>query len=75
VTSTAVEVKVEQSTEELAEEETYDQRAPHSIQADPTSIFSAYGGGRAVDIIPQRPITEADAYQQDIHSFPDKATQ
>jgi len=53
------------------EEETEDQKAMRAILAGADGVVQ---DGPVVDIIPQRPISETDAYRQDVQEFPDEAT-
>jgi hypothetical protein len=61
-------VKVESADEE---EETEDQKAMRAILAGTDGIVQ---DGPIVDMIPQRPVSETDAFRQDVQDFPDEAT-
>jgi hypothetical protein len=63
--------------EEEEEEETEDQKAMRAILAGAGSTNGQTHDGPIIDIIipqPQHPISETDAYRQDVQEFPDEAT-
>jgi hypothetical protein len=64
------EVKVEENEE--GEEETEDQKAMRVILASADGTL--YQDDPIVTLIPPRPISETDAYRQDVQEFPDEAT-
>ena len=53
------------------EDKTEDQKAMRAILAGTNGQVQ---DGPIIDIIPQRPISETDAYRQDVQEFPDEAT-
>ena len=67
-TTTEETIKVE---EEAETEETDDQKAIRALLSGTDGVVQ---DGPIVDVIPQRPVSETDAYRQDVQEFPDEAT-